>query len=831
MKLPALLLTASLALHSLPTQAAFTAGALSIKASLEKIPNKESSENPEEVVSLAFTGPQTTDDNYAFVVATGSPSNPGSPSIPLEHQGSSVFLPFPAAELYMIRQDAEKNQTSLFKRYWKEFHWSDWEYLGGVPYKLPTETPSLQGLPARAHLNEGTLTFLIPSVKKTTRLAAWAKNLAADQGWGELVTSLSSSDPTGAGPITLRQYLEISQKDSQVLYQLKTKNDSNLSKIKIYQMLPRLFGNTNETRKQNGTLIENGVGKFKDLTPDALKEIKELGASHLWLTGVPQQATATDYKEIGEPADDPDLLKGIAGSPYAIRDLFDICPDYAENPSNRLEEFKQTIARTHQAGLKVLVDFVPNHVARSYNSNIRPQLSFGDKDDQTQFFHPKNNFFWLPPSNEGPPLQLPTKDSHPDADGLFPPETFVGRVTGDNAPTWKPNNKNWYETVKLNYGFDFTTFQRSFPNSQNSEVAIPNTWQKMDDALAYWQSLGVDGFRVDMAHMVPPEFWQWAIGRARNRNPETLFIAEAYNDSPYKVPSADPLSAHRGDVLFDLIVAGFDAVYDGGSYKALKFIFDGDNWANDLDKNHRAALVFDNAISYIENHDEVRVANKNHWGGLGSQVGKPTSALLYGKSRGPVLFYHGQEVGEPGNDKEGFGENDGRTTIFDYWSMPEFTKWVNNKQYDGGKLSEEQKKLRMFYQRLLHLLDEPAFRDGDFLPLNPHNTTNPLYGRGENETSSGKYLYSYLRHNRNSKQTYLVVVNLHPTKTLSNVHILFPPEYTKLLPPKPSLKFTEKLSLEEAPIKPLLAAPHQLPQTGLAIPAIAPLTPYYFLIE
>ena len=823
--LPALFAASSLAVSLTNSHAAFTAGSLSIKTSLETTPNQE------EVVSLAFTGPQTTDENYAFVVATGSPAIPGSPTIPLEHQGSSIFLAFPASELYMIRQDPEKNQTSLLKRQWKEFHWGNWENLGGVPYKLPDDTPSLQGMPARAHFNEGTLTFLIPPGPKPIRLAAWAKNLAADQGWGELTTSLSANDPTGIGPITLRQSLEISQKESQVIYRLRTKNDSNLSKIKIYQLLPRLFGNTNETRKQNGDITENGVGKFKDLTPEALREIKNLGINHLWLTGIPQHATATDYKSIGEPADDPDLLKGIAGSPYAIRDFFDICPDYAEDPSKRLEEFQKTIARIHKAGLKVIIDFVPNHVARSYNSNIRPDLSFGEKDDQTQFFNTKNNFFWLPPSNDGPPLQLPTKDSHPDADGLYPPETFVGRVTGDNAPTWKPSTKNWYETTKLNYGFDFTTLQRAFPNSQNTELTSPDTWKKMDEVLAYWQSLGVDGFRVDMAHMVPPEFWQWAIGQARTRNPDTLFIAEAYNDSPYKVPSADPLSAHRGDVLFDLLIAGFDAVYNGASYKTLKFIFDGENWANDLDRNLGSPLVFDNGIAYIENHDEVRVANKNHWGGLGSQVGKPASALLYGRSRGPVLFYHGQEVGEPGNGKEGFGEDDGRTTIFDYWSMPEFAKWVNNKQYDGGKLSEEQKNLRKFYQRLFNLLDEPAFKDGEFFPLNAYNTTNPLYGRLSNETSSGKSLYSYIRHDSASNQTYLVVINLHPNQALSNVHILFPPEAVKLLPSKPSLKFTEKLCPEESPIKPLVAAPHQLTNIGVVLPNIPPLTPYYFLIQ
>ena len=145
-------------------------------------------------------------------------------------------------------------------------------------------------------------------------------------------------------------------------------------------MLPRLFGNENNTRKTNGTLAENGTGKFSDLSTPVLEGFRSDGFTHIWLTGIIQQATATDYSQQGQPSDDPDLLKGIAGSPYAIRDYFDVCPDYADNPARRMEEFTALASRMKAAGLSLLIDFVPNHVARSYWSDVRPNLSFGAND-------------------------------------------------------------------------------------------------------------------------------------------------------------------------------------------------------------------------------------------------------------------------------------------------------------------------------------------------------------------------------------------------------------------------------------------------------------------
>jgi glycosidase len=517
------------------------------------------------------------------------------------------------------------------------------------------------------------------------------------------------------------------------------------------------------------------VGKFAEIDTAALSSLRAMGFTHLWLTGIHRQATATDYTSIGLPADDPDLLKGLAGSPYAVTDLYDVCPDYAVTPEQRLTEFGALLERSHAHGLRVIIDFVANHVARSYHSRIHPELDFGIQDDRGKFFDPRNNFFYLQPDSPGggPPLRLPTfADGIPlsatcrlrgGCDGRFDGERDHGRVTGNNAATWAPGIHDWYETVKLNYGYDFTTGAREYPTAEQADLPIPDTWLKMDAVLAYWQRIGVDGFRCDMAHMVPPEFWQWAVARARARQPEIFFIGEAYDNDPMKVG--------RGNVLLDLLAAGFDAVYDDPSYKILKGIYDDGKWANDLDALTGDETFFTRALRYAENHDEVRLAGAGQWGSIGMAVGLPVSAILYGLSRGPVLLYSGQEVGEPAQGAEGYGADEGRTTIFDYWSMPELAKWVNGRCYDGGLLSPAQSVLRTSYARLLTLVNEPAFRLGAFFPLNSTNIQNTLFGRLPGETASGHWLYAFLRYDAASGQRFLVLVNLHRQETLRDVGV------------------------------------------------------------
>ena len=578
----------------------------------------------------------------------------------------------------------------------------------------------------------------------------------------------------------------------------------------IYQLMVRTFGNTNETRKTNGTLVENGCGKFNDINETALASLRKMGFTHIWLTGVLEQASGTAYPK--RPADGPDILKGIAGSPYAIKDYFDVCPDYAVDPENRLLEFEALVTRCHALELQVIIDFVPNHVARSYASDIKPDLSFGQGDKQDVFFDRDNHFYYLGSNDAGggPPLTLPTAEM-PGCDGKFALESSFGRVTGNNVVSWAPSLNDWYETVKLNYGHDFTKgcATSHLPGPDTPLAEVPKTWRTMDAILAYWQALGVNGFRADMAHMIPMEFWCWVAQRARARHADVFFAAEAYDNDPAKLTS--------GHVLDELLDAGFNAVYDDPSYDVLEGLYDSGKWTNDLDPLTFTGRRFHQSLRYAENHDEVRLASPKEWGGLGMNVGRPVSAVLFAMGRGPVMLYHGQEVGEPAAGTEGFGSDDARTTIFDYWSMPEFAKWVNGGKYDGGRLSIGQKELREWYSKLIHATQSPAFTAGEFYGLNHANMDNPRFGRVGDETVSGHWLYAFLRHDPKSGQSFLVVANFHGTETLRGVHVSVPDHAWKFMGrsgPSPRM-FTNRLADEWT---------GQASIDGLAMPDLAPLS-------
>ena len=787
---------------------------------------------------LRYRPPAIFDHGQNIFVALGRQPEIGAAVLPFaqNEEGSTVFLPFKSDVL--LTAEIRGDQIQAFIRQWERWRWSEREEMKA--FEVIAE--------------DGALVFRIPrplfGEARTIDFTVYAKDPQANDGWGWLWGCSDRTVESGAGDKYIPHYhnlridrvipseveeprgesldaprdpstpLRSAQDDGSQLY---CRLGSGDERVRIYQLFARLFGNTNQTRKQNGTLAENGVGKFADINDAALAAIREMGFTHIWLTGVLQQATATDYSEFGQPADDTDLLKGLAGSPYAIKDYFDVCPDYAINPAERLKEFQELIERLHRHGLKAIIDLVPNHVARSYGSCIKPDCDFGtcgggagSGDDKTKFFAPHNNFFYLTPDGNGPPLRLPTfRDGVPisstcqllgaNCDGFFEGEKTFGRVTGNNCVSWTPQLHDWYETIKLNYGFDFTDPAKSireYPNARSPEKPVPDTWKKVDEVIAYWQSLGVDGFRCDMAHMIPPEVGSWAIAQARRRQPDVFFMGEAYDDDPAKVPGSDPvisqLNYGRGNVLFDLLNAGFNAVYDAPVYRALKRIYDGSGWANDIDREIADEFICHNSVRYAENHDEVRLAARREWGGVGMNVGRPVSAILYGLSRGAIMLYNGQEIGEPGEGVEGFGGDDARTSIFDYWSMPEFAKWVNDHRYDGAGLSSEQKALREFYRRLINLVGEPAFRDGKFFSLNSANRDNPAFGRFPGEQASGHWLYAFLRYDVFSTQRFFVVANLHPTISFQNVRVLLPAAAIKFLdldqqPPDTTLKLMERL--------------------------------------
>ncbi|NBB78087.1 MAG: hypothetical protein GVY36_01355, partial [Verrucomicrobia bacterium] len=771
---------------------------------------------------LVLSGINTLEDERTIWVALDAGPGFGSTVVKLEN-GSRMFLPFQADCLLRI-----ENGHVVEQRVYRDYSWqlADGDTVqvdpsdGGLVLKLQTDR-FFDGIRAVQWFRSGLAGELAPEHRHVVR--------SGNQVYLPRYYAVSSDG-------TLRERGRFGEPGA---------------KIRIYQMLPRLFGNANERRKINGTLLENGTGKFSDMDAGILEGLRQDGYSHVWLTGVIQHATSTDYSEIGQPADDPDLLKGIAGSPYAIRDYFDVNPDYADEPSRRLAEFKALNDRMDAAGLKVVIDFVPNHVARSYDSEIRPDLAFGVNDRRDIFFDPQNNFFYLTEevADGGPPLRLPTVDPRTgqvvnetarlvgQADGFFEPERKHGKVTGNNVVSWRPSEGDWYETVKINYGFNFLEPEQlpEHPSAETPRKMIPDTWQKMDAILAYWQEIGVDGFRVDMAHMVPPEFWKWAIHRARQRDPDVFFMAEAYDDDPAKVASRDPVFNENDNVMLTLLDGGFDAVYDDPGYDTLEHLYENRSWASDLEATELALgpFFFDRAVRYTENHDEIRLAHPETWGQLGHEVGRPVTATLFGLSRGPVMVYHGQKVGEPGLGREGFGGDDARTTIFDYWSMPEFNKWWNDGTTDGAGLSTAQRDLRSWYVRLLHLVQAPAFASGNSIPLNSANRDNPFFGKVEDVGPAGHWFYAYLRNDPDAGAPYLVTSNFHARATLRHVRVRLPENALRELGLSKAsgqwLVLTEELAEDGQKVRAMTVT--DAIREGIYLDGLKPLSAYYWKLE
>lgn len=467
----------------------------------------------------------------------------------------------------------------------------------------------------------------------------------------------------------------------------------------IYQLFPRLFTNTNTACIPNGTLAQNGVGKMNQITDTVLQGIKQLGVTHIWYTGLIEHATKTDYTAEGiVPADNPYVVKGEAGSPYAIKDYYDIDPDLAESVPDRMAEFEALVARTHDNGMEVVIDFVPNHTARRYHSDVAPAgiEDFGAHDDTNMFFSPDNNYYYITRQLFAPSIDLGTgKQAYIE---------FPAKATGDDCFTAFPSSGNWYETVKLNYG-------RDPMNGSGHYSPIPDTWFKMLNILRYWASKGVDAFRCDMAHMVPIEFWQWAIPNVKDRYPHIKFIAEIYDVGLYR----------------DFInVAGFDYLYDKVNlYDTLRGI---------QTANHSAATITScwqavdgiqpHMLNFLENHDEQRFGSKFYAGDPAKVI--PSLVVSSMISTGPMMIYMGQELGEQATDSEGFSGYDGRTTTFDYWSVGTLRRWYNEGNPDGSQLTPRERWLRAKYATILRLCNtEKAIAHGRFYDLMYVNYQNP----------------------------------------------------------------------------------------------------------
>lgn len=518
-------------------------------------------------------------------------------------------------------------------------------------------------------------------------------------------------------------------------------------KLVIYQLMTRLFGNKVALNKPYGTLAENGCGKFNDVTDRALDEIKKLGVSHVWYTGVIEHATMTDYAAQGIPADDADVVKGRAGSPYAIKDYYDVAPDLAVVVKNRMAEYEALIGRTHAHGLKVLMDFIPNHVARSYKSDAKPAgvADLGAQDDKTKAFAPNNNFYYLP----GRPFVVPAgynplgPAKGPREDGKYA-ET-PAKATGNDVFSAAPTINDWFETVKLNYGVDYQQGRAMY------FAPVPDTWKKMRDILVYWAGKNVDGFRCDMVEMVPVEFWAYVIPEVKKVKPGVVFIGEAYNPKEYR----RYLTQGHFDFLYDKV----------GLYDGLRRLMRGEGSTDDLTQTWRQESrgFSSHMLRFLENHDEQRIASKEF--ATDPRRAIPAMTVTATLASGPVMLYFGQEVGEPGRGPEGFSGEDGRTTIFDYWGVPQHQKWLNQGKFDGGKLSPEQRQLRDFYKRLLTLAgSSEAIRRGRFYELQDANNLGKNYNQ--------RHLYAYLRYTE--QQQVLVVVNFSPDKAYKPDIIISP---------------------------------------------------------
>ena len=502
-------------------------------------------------------------------------------------------------------------------------------------------------------------------------------------------------------------------------------------KIIIYQVFTRLFGNRSTTRKENGTLAENGCGKMSFFDATTLRRIKRLGITHVWYTGIIRHASKTDYSAYGIPRQHPAVVKGNAGSPYAITDYYDVDPDLADNVDDRMAEFEQLVERTHKAGLKVIIDFVPNHVARQYKSVKKPEgvKDLGEDDDTGMGFSPRNNFYYCVNTPFEPYFNLNGKDGTAYSE-------CPAKATGNDHFDNHPGVNDWYETVKLNYGVDYCDAGgRSY-----HFYPIPDTWQKMVDIIIFWAGKGVDGFRCDMAEMVPTEFWNWAIGKVKAAYPGILFIGEVYNPSLYR----------------SFVACGFDYLYDKvGMYDCLCGVMRSTCPASAITYQWQSVDdIKEHMLYFLENHDELRIASDFLAGD--ARRGIPAAIVSVLMNSNPFMLYAGQEFGERGMDKEGFSGLDGRTTIFDYWTVPTlYNGYVNRR-----KLSEDEKALEKTYSFLLNMANnEKAVSNGLFFDLMYANQDGNLFNQSKQ--------YAFLR--KYANEVLLVVVNFAQEETECSV--------------------------------------------------------------
>jgi glycosidase/predicted alpha/beta superfamily hydrolase len=533
----------------------------------------------------------------------------------------------------------------------------------------------------------------------------------------------------------------------------------------VYQVVTRLFGNKVTTNKPWGTIEENGVGKFNDFSDAALEGIRELGTTHIWYTGVPHHAMVRDYTMVGISDDDPDVVKGRAGSPYAVKDYYNVNPDLAQDPANRLQEFEALIGRTHEHGMKVIIDIVPNHVARRYESASRPDSAedFGASDNTTVEWARDNNFYYV----VGEDFRVPEftenyqplgGEQHPLSDGLF--EESPARWTGNGSRAAQPKFDDWYETVKINYGVrpDGSYAFDRLPDAARdwlidehaafwADKNVPDSWNKFRDVALYWIDKGVDGFRYDVAELVPVEFWSYLNSSIKAANPNAFLLAEVYNPSLYR----DYIHLGRMDYLYDKV----------GLYDTLRSIVNGSESTDAIAATQADVLDIEtHMLHFLENHDEQRIASEAFAGNPNRAKPAMVVSALIGSS--PTMLYFAQDVGEPGDGDAGFGDPT-RTSIFDYWGVPSHQRWMHGGQFDGGALTTDELALRDFYARLLNFSATDSALAGEYAEIHSYNREhNPAYDQP---------LFSFVRW---SNEERLIVVSNFSDITRSALTLIVP---------------------------------------------------------
>lgn len=538
-------------------------------------------------------------------------------------------------------------------------------------------------------------------------------------------------------------------KTKDVKMSVQKKESVPKNKAVVYQVFTRLFGNKNTTNKPWGTIEENGVGKFNDFTNKALQEIKDLGITHIWYTGVPHHAVIRDYTAIGISNDNPEVVKGRAGSPYAVKDYYNVNPDLAVHPEKRLEEFEALIKRTHKTNMKVIIDIVPNHIARKYEGKSNPTgvRDFGADDDVTVEYKRDNNFYYIPNT----PFQLPDiakplngESNNSIIHGKF--EENPAKWTGNGSRLAKPDVNDWYETIKINYGIrpdnskDFPELPAGFDALSYkdhfefwADKSVPDSWIKFRDIALYWTAKGVDGFRYDMAEMVPYEFWSYMNSAIKNANPNAFLMAEVYNPNEYR----NYIYLGKMDYLYDKVE----------TYDKLKDIIQGKTPPDGLSYIQSVLSDIDiHMLKFLDNHDEQRLASPEFAGS--PEKGKPMMVVSTMITSAPIMIYFGQEVGEAANENGGFGTRS-RTSIFDYVGVPNHQRWMNEGNFDGGQLTESEKILRDFYKRLLNFSAKSSAVMGQFQDLQEVNRNSGL-GYDPN------HVYSFVRWSDNQK---LIVIS------------------------------------------------------------------------